>query len=83
MRDVTYSLNDLRIIDFIFLLSRILNIFLVVLLLLYLRFMNAQVEVDSQLLEVIGKNPDAEVLKQYLKKPFALNSRMYPHALKF
>ncbi|XP_022668193.1 60S ribosomal protein L6-B-like isoform X1 [Varroa jacobsoni] len=42
-----------------------------------------QVEVDSQLLEVIGKNPDAEVLKQYLKKPFALNSRMYPHALKF
>lgn len=42
-----------------------------------------QMDVDKQLLAAIAKSPEAEVLKYYLKKPFAMNSRMFPHALKF
>lgn len=42
-----------------------------------------QGEVDKQLLAAIAKSADAEVLKNYLKRPFGLNSRMFPHALKF
>jgi len=42
-----------------------------------------QVDIDKQLLAAIQKSADAEILKDYLKKPFGLNSRMYPHALKF
>ena len=42
-----------------------------------------QGDVDKQLLAAIAKSTDGEILKDYLKKPFALNSRMFPHALKF
>lgn len=42
-----------------------------------------QSEVDSQLLTAISKSTDSEILKNYLKIPFGLNSRMFPHALKF
>ena len=42
-----------------------------------------QSEVDKQLLGAISKSKDSEILKNYLKIPFGLNSRMFPHALKF
>jgi len=42
-----------------------------------------QAEVDKQILDIVLKNADAEVLKTYLKTPFALQKRMFPHALKF
>ncbi|XP_003747643.1 60S ribosomal protein L6 [Galendromus occidentalis] len=42
-----------------------------------------QSDVDKQLLAAIAKSADGEILKNYLKKPFGLNSRMFPHALKF
>jgi len=42
-----------------------------------------QAQVDKQILDVILKNADAEILRTYLKTPFALQKRMFPHALKF
>ncbi|OQR76241.1 60S ribosomal protein L6-like [Tropilaelaps mercedesae] len=42
-----------------------------------------QMDVDKQILAALSKHPEAEILKEYLKRPFALNSRMFPHALRF
>jgi len=42
-----------------------------------------QADVDNQILAAVKKSPDADILLNYLKVPFYLNSRMFPHALKF
>jgi len=42
-----------------------------------------QLDLDKQILAAVKKHPEAEVMQNYLKIPFGLSSRTYPHALKF
>jgi large subunit ribosomal protein L6e len=44
---------------------------------------NAQLNVDKQLLAAFKSHPDRRLLVSYLRTPFGLTNRQYPHKMKF
>merc|ERR1712228_697159 len=42
-----------------------------------------QAAVDTQVMDALKKNVEGQVLKQYLRAPFALSKGQYPHSMAF